>query len=88
MVWRWWWPSGAITLDVLASNDGGSDDRRGSGRGGIHFREERGGDRALRHTSVWVVAGGGLVLGGRRGREAGPVGWARPAWLTGFRLDE
>jgi hypothetical protein len=75
MVWRWWWPSGTITSTILAFKEGRgkSDQGRGSGRGGIRFREEEG----LTGSRLGVVAhqcpsDGRWSLGdGRRKLEGG-----------------
>jgi hypothetical protein len=58
--------------------EGESDEGRGSGRGGVHFREERGRTGAVAHRRP---SGGRLWLGDGR-REEGS-GLARPAGPVG-----
>jgi hypothetical protein len=44
MVWRWWWPSGAITLAVSALNEGGNDEGEGKWQGWCPLRGGEGAD--------------------------------------------
>jgi hypothetical protein len=75
MVWRWWWPSGAITLAVLASNDGGV--MTGGEAAGVASTLGRRGEAAERcgtpASGWWPVAAWCWEEegGGRRGRWGG-----------------
>jgi hypothetical protein len=70
---RWWWPSGTITPTVSALNEGEMMRGRGSGKGGVRFREERGrrgGGHAWRHAAARARVGGGGLLGEGEGDGA------------------
>jgi hypothetical protein len=99
MVWRWWWPSGAITPAISALNEAGGMMRgRRSGKGGVRFGEERGwmgwwpgvAVRRCSDTRYWWRPARGRRregCGGGLGRPGGQgprgVGVARPSRRTG-----